>query len=58
MPKYQRELLGLPTIPLTAVKPVVAAMLGSLGWVLGPASPSMQAANERAAAFDETPGLT
>jgi len=33
-------------------------MLGSLGWVLGPASPSMQAANERAAAFDETPGLT
>jgi uncharacterized protein (DUF2236 family) len=58
MPKYQRELLGLPTIPLTAVKPVVAGMLGSLGWVLGPTSPSMKAANERAAAFDSTPGLT
>jgi uncharacterized protein (DUF2236 family) len=55
MPKYQRDLLGLPTIPLTVVKPVVAGMLGSLGWVLGPTSPSMKAANERAASFDSTP---
>lgn len=56
MPKYQRDLLGLPTIPLTVVKPVVAGMLGSLGWVLGPTSPSMKAAHERAATFDSTPG--
>ncbi|MEZ7963818.1 MAG: oxygenase MpaB family protein [Candidatus Nanopelagicales bacterium] len=56
MPKYQRELLGLPTIPMTAVKPVVTAMLGSLGWVLGPTSPSMNAANERVATCQETPG--
>lgn len=55
MPKYQRDLLGLPTIPLTVVKPVVAGMLGSLGWVLGPTSPSMKAAHERAATFDSTP---
>jgi uncharacterized protein (DUF2236 family) len=55
MPKYQRDLLGLPTIPLSVVKPVVAGMLGSLGWVLGPTSPSMKAAHERAASFDATP---
>ncbi len=58
MPKYQRELLGLPTISLTAVKPLMAGMLASLGWVLGPTSPSMNAANERVATCEATPGLT
>jgi len=58
MPAYQRELLGLPTIPLSVIKPVVSGMLGSLGWVLGPASPSMKAANERVGTLETTPGLT
>ncbi len=58
MPKYQRELLGLPTISLTAVKPLMAGMLASLGWVLGPTAPSMNAANERVATCEATPGLT
>ncbi len=58
MPKYQRELLGLPTISLTAVKPLMAGMLAGLGWVLGPTSPSMNAANERVATCEATPGLT
>jgi uncharacterized protein (DUF2236 family) len=57
MPKYQRDLLGIPTIPLTVVKPLVAGMLGSLGWVLGPTSPSMNAAQERAATYESTPDL-
>jgi len=37
---------------------VVSGMLGSLGWVLGPASPSMKAANERVGTLETTPGLT
>ena len=43
----QRALINVPKIPLTVVKPAVATMLGSLSWVLGPASPSMRAANDR-----------
>ena len=47
MTDSQRELLGVPKIPLTVVRPAVSALLGSLGWVLGPTSPSMRAAQER-----------
>ena len=47
MPPEHRELLGLPTVPLTVTKPLVAAMLGTLGLALGPASPSMRAAESR-----------
>ena len=56
MPRYQCEILGLPTISLKAVKPLVGGMLGSLGWVLGPKSPSVSAASERIATCRETPG--
>jgi uncharacterized protein (DUF2236 family) len=48
MTPEHRELLGLPTVPLTATKPAIAALLGTLGAVLGPASPSMKAAQSRA----------
>lgn len=47
MTDAQRELLDVPKIPLTVVKPAVSALLGSMGWVLGPTSPSMKAAQER-----------
>lgn len=43
----QRDLLNVPKIPLSVVKPAVSALLGSLGWILGPTSPSMKAAQER-----------
>jgi uncharacterized protein (DUF2236 family) len=42
-----REMLGLPKVPLAAVRPAVAALLGSLGAVLGGQSPSQRAAHER-----------
>ena len=47
MTDHQRKLLNVPKIPLAVVKPAVSTMLGSLGWVLGPTSPSMKAAQER-----------
>jgi len=47
MSEHQRNLLNVPKIPLTVVKPAVSAMLGSLSWVLGPTSPSMKAAQDR-----------
>lgn len=53
MTDSQRRKLKIPKIPLPVVKPAVSAMLGSLGWVLGPASPSMKAAQERVTAADE-----
>lgn len=54
MTDSQRRKLKIPKIPLPVVKPAVSAMLGSLGWVLGPASPSMKAAQERVTAADES----
>lgn len=48
----QRALINVPKIPLSVIKPAVAAMLGSLGWVLGPTSPSMRAANDRVNGMD------
>lgn len=53
MSQRQRALLNVPKIPLTVVKPAVSAMLSSLGWVLGPASPSMKAATERVSSMGE-----
>ena len=47
MPAEHRELLKLPGVPLTLAKPAVGAMLGTLGLVLGPHSPSQQAAFTR-----------
>ncbi len=58
MTDSQRSLINVPKIPLAVVKPAVAAMLGSLGWVLGPTSPSMKAATERmSATTDAEPEL-
>ena len=47
MPPPHRALLGLPTVPLTVTKPLISALLGTLGLALGPASPSMRAAESR-----------
>ena len=47
MPPEHRELLGLPTYPLTLTKPAVGAILAGLQFALGPASPSQQAARAR-----------
>jgi uncharacterized protein (DUF2236 family) len=47
MPAEHRALLKLPNVPLTVAKPAVGAMLGTLGLVLGPHSPSQQAAFTR-----------
>lgn len=47
MPPEHRTLLTLPSVPLTIAKPAVGAMLGTLGLVLGPQSPSQQAAFTR-----------
>lgn len=51
-----RELLELPTIPLSVTRPTVGALLGGLGAVLGPASPAMSAARERLDRVAATPG--
>jgi uncharacterized protein (DUF2236 family) len=55
MQPEHRALLGLPTIPVTVTKPAVAAMLGTLALALGPASPSMRAAQSRAERLDAQP---
>ncbi len=49
MPATHRELLGLPHLPGAVTRPAVAAILGGLGAVLGPASPSQRAAHARVA---------
>ena len=48
LPSSYRTKLGVPQIPLRIVKPAVAALLASLSVVLGPQSPSMRNAAERA----------
>ena len=55
LPLHHRELLGLPTVPLTVAKPVVSALLGGLSLALGPMSPSQRAAVERVARLGESP---
>ena len=47
MPPEHRALLRLPTVPLTVTKPLISTLLGTLGLVLGPESPSMRAAESR-----------
>ena len=47
LPVAHRRMLGVPDLPLTITKPSVAAILGTLAAVLGPSSPSMQAAHSR-----------
>lgn len=47
MPPEHRAHLRLPTVPLTITKPVISTLLATLGLVLGPASPSMRAAESR-----------
>ena len=59
MPPKHRALLRLPTVPLTLTKPLISTLLGTLGLVLGPESPSMRAAESRVeslAAQDGTSG--
>lgn len=55
MQPEHRTLLGLPTIPASVTKPAVSALLGTLALALGPASPSMRAAQSRAARLDAQP---
>ena len=47
MPAGHRALLGLPTVPLALMKPLVGALLGSLSLALGATSPSQRAALDR-----------
>jgi hypothetical protein len=44
--------LKLPRIPLAIAKPTVSGMLGALSLALGPASPSMRNAIDRAERLD------
>jgi uncharacterized protein (DUF2236 family) len=48
LPPHYRSMLGVPTVPMTIAKPAVGSMLGALALVLGPQSPSMRNAQERA----------
>jgi hypothetical protein len=56
LPAEQRQLLGLPPVPLTLARPAVSALLGAMGAVLGRQSPSQRNARRRAARLDVTPG--
>ena len=47
-----RRMLGLPSVPLTAARPAVAALLGGMGAVLGRQSPSQRNARRRVARID------
>lgn len=53
LPGDYRSLLGLPSVPLSLTRPVVGALLGTLALALGPASPSMKAANSRVARLED-----
>ena len=55
LPDHHRELLGLPRLPRSVTRPVVGALLGTLGLALGPQSPSMQAAMTRIDRLTDTP---
>lgn len=54
MPDAHRQLLRLPRVPLTVARPSVAALLGTLSVILGPASPSMRNATDRSARLAES----
>jgi uncharacterized protein (DUF2236 family) len=47
LPAEYRSILGLPGVPVSITRPLVGALLGSLSLALGPASPSMKAAQSR-----------
>ena len=47
MPAHYRRVLGLPTIPLTVTRPLLAAALTGLRLSLGPHSPAERAARRR-----------
>jgi len=47
MPREHLAMLGVPRVPLAAARPAVGAMLGALGAILGPQSPSMRNARHR-----------
>jgi uncharacterized protein (DUF2236 family) len=47
LPQEHRRMLGVPDLPLAVTRPAVAGILATLAKILGPASPSMQAAHAR-----------
>ena len=47
LPQEHRRMLGVPDLPLAVTRPAVAGILATLSKILGPASPSMQAAHAR-----------
>lgn len=52
LPPEQRQMLGQPQLPLSVTRPVVGALLGTLGLALGAQSPSMHAAQARIDGLD------
>ena len=52
LPAWQRQLLGLPPVPLAIARPAVGALLGGMGAVLGRQSPSQRNARRRVARLD------
>jgi uncharacterized protein (DUF2236 family) len=47
LPQEHRRMLGVPDLPLAVTRPAVSGILATLAKILGPASPSMQAAHTR-----------
>lgn len=54
MRREHLAMLGVPRIPLPVVRPPVAAMLGALGAILGPQSPSQRNARHRVSRLSVT----
>ena len=51
LPPQYRALLGVPTVPMTVAKPLVATLLSGMQLVLGPSSPSQRMAAQRVDRF-------
>ena len=47
LPQEHRRMLGVPDLPMAVTRPAVSGILATLAKILGPASPSMQAAHTR-----------
>jgi uncharacterized protein (DUF2236 family) len=47
LPQDHRRMLGVPDLPMAVTRPAVSGILATLAKILGPASPSMQAAHTR-----------
>ena len=58
MPPEHRALLRLPTVPLTLSNALISTLLGTLGLVLGPESPSMRAAVSRVESLESDDSTT